>query len=46
MFIADYNHEYRDVRKSVKKQGNMFVKMCNGEPNLEIGDDSWIGAKA
>lgn len=43
-FIADYNHEYRDVRKPVKKQGNMFVKMRNGVPNLEIGDDSWIGA--
>lgn len=25
IFIADYNHEYRDIEKSIKSQGN-FIK--------------------
>lgn len=43
VFIADYNHEYHDVRRPVKSQGNSFSPMPNGKPNVDIGDDSWLG---
>lgn len=43
VFIADYNHEYRNVSKSIINQGNHFIKRNNGEANIEIGDGSWLG---
>lgn len=43
VFIADYNHEYRDVNRPVKTQGNSFTPKPNGQPNIEVGDDSWHG---
>lgn len=42
-FIADFNHEYSDVSKPVKLQGLSFHPTTNGEPNLVIGDGSWLG---
>ena len=42
-FIADFNHEYRDVTKPVKLQGLRFTPSHDGNPTLEIGDGSWIG---
>lgn len=42
VFIADYNHEYRDISRSVLRQGNHFISV-NGRPNIEIGDGTWIG---
>ena len=43
VFIADYNHEYRDPTKPIMYQGNSFVSTKDGSPTLSIGDDSWIG---
>lgn len=43
VFIADYNHEYRNPQKPVMHQGNKFVPRENGEPNLLIDDGTWIG---
>lgn len=44
VFIADYNHEYRDVFKPVKIQGNL-IKRNDKFPNggISIGEGSWIG---
>ena len=42
VYITDLNHEYRDVTRSVMKQGIHFVPV-NGRPNIDIGDGSWIG---
>ena len=41
VFIADYNHEYRDVTRSIMYQGNHFVEKDG--PNVEVGDETWIG---
>lgn len=43
VFIADYNHEYRNPQKPIMYQGNSFVQKNNGEPNLLIEDGTWIG---
>ena len=43
IFIADYNHEYRDPLKPVMHQGNRFVPKVDGSPNILIGDGTWIG---
>ena len=43
VFIADYNHEYRNPMKSVMYQGNRFTPRNDGEPNLLIDDGTWIG---
>lgn len=43
VFIADYNHQYRNVSKSILSQGNYFIKKNDGEANIEIGDGSWLG---
>lgn len=40
IFIADYNHEYRDIEKSVMNQGNYVSKMGGG---IKIGDGTWLG---
>lgn len=45
-FIADYNHAYKDISLPVKLQDNSFIPKENGEPNLTIGEGSWIGAHA
>lgn len=44
IFIADYNHEYRDIDKPVMYQGN-YVKTNEKFPfgGVKVGDDSWIG---
>ena len=46
IFIADYNHEYRDITQSVLVQGITYTN--NGQiiskPSLEIGDGTWLGA--
>ena len=45
IFIADYNHEYRDVVKPIKNQGNL-VKISSRFKRgggVLIGDDTWIG---
>lgn len=44
IFIADYNHEYKDVSRPIKQQGNMIKtseKFKQG--GILIGDDTWIG---
>lgn len=43
VFIADYNHEYRNPHKPIMYQGNSFIPKSNGEPNLVIDDGTWIG---
>lgn len=42
VFIADYNHEYCDISKPIKLQGNQYK---HGEiaNEVSIGEDSWIG---
>lgn len=44
IFIADYNHEYRDIKKPIKNQGNM-VKITSrfNRGGVSIGDETWIG---
>lgn len=42
-FIADFNHEYRDISKSIKHQGYNFKAQVNNIPNINIGDGSWLG---
>lgn len=43
VFIADFNHEYRNPYVSIKKQGNHFIPTEDGSPNIIIGDNTWIG---
>lgn len=43
VFIADYNHEYHNPLVPIMYQGNNFVPKEKGEPNLYIGDGTWIG---
>lgn len=38
IFIADYNHEYRDIYKPIMEQGNTKEKN-----EVIIGEGSWIG---
>ncbi len=46
VFIADYNHEYRDINTPIKLQGNCS-KDKDGNPNsVIIGDGSWIGTNS
>ncbi|CBK75192.1 hypothetical protein CIY_25830 [Butyrivibrio fibrisolvens 16/4] len=44
VFIADYNHEYRDISKPIMYQGNTTrirdEKISN---KVVIGDDTWLG---
>lgn len=44
VFIADYNHEYRETEKPIKAQGDM-VKSTQEFPSggVRIGGDTWIG---
>jgi len=42
VFIADYNHKYRDINRPIKFQGNAFTPMPDGQPNIQIGDDAWL----
>ena len=45
IFIADYNHEYRDIEKPIKSQGNLIKPSSdfNRGGGVSIGDDTWIG---
>lgn len=44
VFIADYNHEYKDPLKPIKFQGNCVTKSIeHHEGGVHIGEDSWIG---
>lgn len=43
VFIADYNHRYTDPFRPIMFQGNNYTPTQNGEPNLSIGDGTWIG---
>lgn len=44
VFIADHNHEYRDINIPISLQG-MRVKRTNDYPNggIRIGKGTWIG---
>lgn len=42
-FIADFNHEYRDVSRPIKIQGKSFRPLKGDVPNICIGDGSWLG---
>lgn len=42
-FIADFNHEYRDVSRPIKTQGKSF-KPCKRRYAVCIGDGSWLGS--
>ena len=42
-FIADFNHEYRDISKPIKSQGYNFKAQVNNIPNINIGDGCWLG---
>lgn len=42
-FIADFNHEYRDISLPIKTQGKSFRPLKKGVPNIYIGDGSWLG---
>lgn len=44
IFIADYNHEYQDIYKAIKFQGNM-IKPTQEFPRggVRIGEGTWIG---
>lgn len=46
VFIADYNHEYRNPEKAVIFQGDTEVRSFEDGTSLYIGDDSWIGTNA
>ena len=39
VFIADYNHEYRDVDKPVWEQG----EFAQENSHIIIGEGSWLG---
>lgn len=43
VFIADYNHEYRDPYRPIMYQGESFIPNVSGQPNLLIDDGTWIG---
>lgn len=46
VFIADYNHDYRDITKAVVRQGNISTA-SDGTPNeVHIGNGTWIGKNA
>lgn len=44
IFIADYNHEYRNPDEPIKIQGNLVKSTPQFERGgVRIGDDTWIG---
>lgn len=43
VFIADFNHEYKNPNKPIMYQGNHFIPRNDGKPTLMIGDGTWIG---
>ena len=46
VFIADYNHEYRDITKPISQQGHIS-RDKEGQPNrINIEDGCWIGKNA
>ena len=46
IFIADYNHNYKDIKRSVLVQGITYYDSgsVHSIPTLEVGDGSWLGA--
>lgn len=46
VFIADYNHEYRDVTKPINHQGHVFTDRDNNPNEVNIGDGCWLGKNA
>lgn len=46
VFIADYNHEYRDVTKPINHQGHVFTDSNNNLNEVKIGDGCWLGKNA
>jgi acetyltransferase-like isoleucine patch superfamily enzyme len=43
VFVADYNHEYKNPEIPVMFQGDTEVRVFEDGTSLHIGDDSWIG---
>lgn len=43
VFIADYNHEYRDITLPVVRQGNISTTTDGNSNEIHIGDGTWIG---
>lgn len=43
VFIADFNHEYKNPNKPIMYQGNHFIPSNDGMPTLIIGDGTWLG---
>lgn len=47
VFIADYNHEYRNIDVPIKAQGNMVVPRYEfSGGGIRIGADTWIGTNS
>lgn len=43
VFIADYNHEYHDILRPIKFQGNSIDRPNDDSPVLSIDDGTWLG---
>ncbi|MCD8282249.1 MAG: acyltransferase [Prevotella sp.] len=43
VFIGDHNHAYEDISRPIKLQGVSWRPTEDGSPNIEIGDETWIG---
>lgn len=44
VFIADYNHEYRNPNIPIKFQGDMVKHSSRfSRGGIQVGDDTWIG---
>lgn len=43
VFIADYNHEYKDISKPIMWQGRLMRDDGSDKPVIEIGDGTWLG---
>ncbi len=43
VFIADYNHEYRDITKPINRQGHVFTDKDGNLNEVNIGDGCWLG---
>ena len=43
VFIADYNHEYRNIDIAIKSQGSNYKQKSNEINKVIIKEDCWIG---
>ena len=43
VFIADYNHEYRNIDRAIKYQGSNYRQHSNENNKIIIREDCWIG---